>query len=151
MADDDNRATVERFAHAIGLNDLDTFEATLHPDVEVTYPQSGERFRGRDKVRAHLEHYPGRGGRGFDASFERVIGDNAGWVMSPAFTAVRVEGSGEQFTTVGRVRYPSAPEPWHVVQLVEVRDGLIRSVTAYFPEPFDAPDWRSPYREPMET
>jgi hypothetical protein len=151
VADYDNRATVERYAHSMGLNDLDTFEATLHPDVEVTYPQSGERFRGRGNVRAHLEHYPGRERRGFDASFERVIGDEAGWVMSPSFTAIQVEGAGEHFTTVGRVRYPTAPEPWHVVSLVEVHDGLIRNIAVYFAEPFEAPEWRASYREPTEA
>jgi hypothetical protein len=59
---------------------------------------------------------------------------------------VRVEGSGEQFTATGRVRYPDGTE-WHLVQLLEVRGGRISMVTSYFAEPFEAPAWRAPYRE----
>lgn len=81
-----------------------------------------------------------------DALIERVIGDDPSWIMSPAYTMVRVEGSGEQFTATGRVRYPDGTE-WHLVQLLEVRGGRISQVTSYFAEPFEAPAWRAPYRE----
>lgn len=143
-----NRATVERYTEAFFLsNDLDELESTLDPDVEVVFPQSGERFRGRKNVRSYLEGYPGRN-REFDASVDRVVGEDPRWLMSPAYTVLPVEGSGEQFTTVGRVRHQEG-EPSHVIQLVEVRDGLIRAISAYFADPFDAPEWRAEIREPM--
>jgi hypothetical protein len=147
---DANRATVQRYVEAFfAPNDLDTLESTLGADVEVTYPQSGERFRGRSNVRAHLENYPGRA-ENFTASVERVVGDEGGWALSPRFTIVRIEGSGDVFTAIGLVRYQQG-EPTHVIQLVEVHDGLIARVSAYFAAPFDAPDWRAPFREPRPS
>ena len=141
-----NRATVERYTKAFFLSDdLDALESTLDPDVEVVFPQSGERFRGRNNVRSYLEGYPGRG-QEFDASVDGVVGDDPRWLMTPAYTVLPIEGSGEQFTTVGQVRRLDG-DPAHVIQLVEVHNTLIRKVTAYFAEAFEAPDWRAPYRE----
>jgi hypothetical protein len=146
---DGNRAIVERYVEAFfAPNDLDTFESTLGPDVEVTYPQSGERFRGRRDVRAHLENYPGRAAD-FTASVERVVGEDGAWALSPRFTIVRIEGSGEVFTAIGLVRYQGG-EPTHVIQVVEVREGQVDRVFAYFAEPFAAPDWRAPFRQPAQ-
>ena len=147
MADDGSRAIVERYVQAFfSPHGLDALESTLAPEVEVIYPQSGERFRGRRNVRAHLENYPGRG-EAFTASVERVVGDDFGWALSPRFTILRIEGSGGAFTAIGLVRFMDG-EPTHVIQLVEVHDGQIDRVNAYFAEPFEAPDWRAPYREP---
>jgi hypothetical protein len=61
VADDGNRVIVERYVQAFfSPNGLDSLESTLAPAVDVSYPQSGERFRGRRNVRAHLENDPGR-------------------------------------------------------------------------------------------
>lgn len=141
-----NRATVERYTEAFFMSDdLDALESTLDPDVEVVFPQSGERFRGRRNVRSYLEQYPGRD-QEFDASVDRVVGDDPRWLMTPAYTVLPIEGSGEQFTTVGQVRHVDG-DPGHVIQLVEVHDRLIRKVTAYFAEAFEALDWRAPFRD----
>jgi ketosteroid isomerase-like protein len=143
-----NRAVVERYVQAFfAPNALDVLESTLSPDIEVIYPQSGERFRGQANVRAHLENYPGRD-QEFTSSVERVVGDDPGWALSQRLTVIRIEGSGEVFTAIGLVRHGGA-DATHVVQVVEVRDGLIGRVNAYFAAPFEAPDWRAPYREPM--
>ncbi len=143
MSDDGNRKVVDRYVAALTATDLDAFEATFHEDAEDFYPQSGERFRGPRNIRGVLENYPGRAG--MRPAFERVIGGEERWVMSPSFTALRVAGSGEQFTTVGRVRYPNGEE-WHVIHLLEVRQGRIANVTSFFAGPFEALDWRAPFR-----
>jgi hypothetical protein len=79
-----------------------------------------------------------------------VLGDEGGWALSRRFTIVRIEGSGDVFTAIGLVRYQQG-EPTHAIQLVEVDDGLIARVSAYFAAPFDAPDWRAPFREPIPS
>ena len=38
--------------------DLDALESLLHPDVVVTYPQSGEVILGRDNVIAAIRQFP---------------------------------------------------------------------------------------------
>ena len=145
MADPDNRAVVDRFVEALGSRDADAYESALADDAEIVYPQSGERFRGRRNLRALLDEFIAHDG-GFQPTLERVVGDDPSWMVSPAYTVVRVEGSGEQFTATGRVRYPNGTE-WHLVQLIKVRGGRINRVTSYFAEPFEAPAWRAPYRE----
>jgi ketosteroid isomerase-like protein len=145
MADSGNRETVERFVDALGSGDADAYESALDDDAEIVYPQSGERFRGRRNLRALLDEFISHEG-GFRPTLERVVGDDPSWMVSPAYSVVRVEGSGEQFTATGRVRYPDGTE-WHLVQLIRVRGGRISQVTSYFAEPFEAPAWRVPYRE----
>ena len=145
MAEFDNRAIVERFVEALGSGDPDAYESALDDDAALVYPQSGERFRGRRNLRALLDEALGHDG-GFRPTLERLIGDDPSWIISPAYTVVRVDGSGEQFTATGRVRYPDGTQ-WHLVQLLEVRGGRISRVTSYFAEPFEAPAWRAPYRE----
>ncbi|MGH2382577.1 MAG: nuclear transport factor 2 family protein [Candidatus Limnocylindria bacterium] len=148
MTETDNGAVVERFMHALASSDVDAYESTLAEDSIAIYPQSGERFRGRANLRALMEQF--RRDEPFRADVERVPGDEPSWVMSPGFRALRVGGSGEHFTATGRVRYANGEE-WHLVQLIDVRDGRIRQVISYFAEPFEAPDWRAPYREPLEA
>jgi ketosteroid isomerase-like protein len=145
MPDSDNRAIVERFVAALGSADSDAYEAALDEDAVIVYPQSGERFRGKRNIRALFDEFVAQEG-GVKPTLERVIGDDPSWAMSPAYTLVRVEGSGEQFTATGRVRYPDGSE-WHLVQLLVVRGGRISQVTSYFAEPFEAPAWRAPYRD----
>ena len=145
MADPGNREIVDRFVEALGSGDADAYESALDDDAEIVYPQSGERFRGRRNLRALLDEFTSHDG-GFQPTLERVVGDDPSWMVSPAYSVVRVEGSGEQFTATGRVRYPDGAE-WHLVQLLEVRGGRISQVTSYFAEPFEPPAWRAPYRE----
>jgi ketosteroid isomerase-like protein len=145
MIDSENRAIVERFARALESGEADAYESALADDAVIVYPQSGERFRGKRNLRALLDEFLAHDG-GFRPTLDRVIGDAPRWALSPGYTVVRVEGSGEQFAATGRVRYPDGTE-WFLVQLIEVRGGLISQVTSYFAEPFEAPDWRAPYRE----
>jgi hypothetical protein len=146
-----NRQAVERWARTIASTDLSDLDEVLHPDAEEIYPQSGERFVGRN-IRAMIETYRDRaladatdGQDQLGARVERIVGGDERWVLSPLFTSMRVAGSGEHLTVVGRVRYPSGEE-WHLVQIIEAHDGKIAKLTSYFAAPFDAPDWRAPFR-----
>jgi len=48
------------------------------------------------------------------------------------------------------VTYPNG-ETWHIVSLIEFRDGKISKITSYFGAPFEAPAWRAPYVEKAAT
>lgn len=51
MADNQaNRAIVEAFSDASARGDRDAIAALVHDDMVMSWPQSGERFRGRDSV-----------------------------------------------------------------------------------------------------
>ena len=98
-----------------------------HPDYVMEMPQSGERIRGRNNMRAFQEAYPN----------------------PPTITPRRVVGSGEVWVIEGRSDYGDG-QIYLVAMIVEFRDGRIWRDTRYHAEPFQAPDWRAQWVEPME-
>ena len=133
----DNRKTVEQFIEAMAANDIEAQERLLSDDIVEEYPQSGERIRGKDNRRAIIENYPGGEPRETSGS-------------GPAPKPPVIVGGGDQFTATGQVKYPNG-ETWHIVSLIELRDGKISKMTDYFGAPFEAPAWRAPYVEVEKT
>lgn len=115
----------------------------LHPDVVVEYPQSGERFRGLENVRAQFENYPGL--EPGSSELSEIIGGRT-YALTPSYTVVAIDGTGDQGTALVRVRYPDGSW-WWAVNLYEIRDGRIARSRTFFAPDFPAPDWRAPYRE----
>jgi SnoaL-like domain len=145
MPDRDPRAVINQVVDLSNHRAWDRLGEVYHPDYIEDYPQSGERIRGLAHKRAVLEQYPG--GLASDSLEEReVVGAEDRWVVTPAYTVVRITGTGDRYTVVFRVRYPDGSH-WFAVQLVEFRAGLIAHATAYFAPEFAAPDWRAPFRE----
>jgi ketosteroid isomerase-like protein len=141
MAQPSNREVVEAFVRAVEAKDLDAQCALLADDFVDEMPQSGERTRGRENWRRIVEAYPGGIGT-TDAAGKRIIGSEDRWVMTPNFSALRIEGSGDTYTYVGTVRY-SGGDIWQVIAIAEVRDGKIARTTTWYAAPFDAPEWRA--------
>jgi len=140
-----NRQIVDRFMEAGTNNQIDIQEQCLAEDVIEDYPQSGERIRGRTNRRALIENYPGRAEREWSGKAGTIVGDDQ-WVMTPAMSLVRINGSGERFTATALINYPNG-ETWHIIQLIELRGGKIAKLTTYFAEPFEAPAWRAKWVE----
>jgi ketosteroid isomerase-like protein len=139
----DHRKVLERFAAAMDRHDWDRLDESVHPDVVAEYPQSGERFRGIENFRAQFVNYPN-----FDTAtshLEEVVG-GADYALTPAYTLVAVEGSGDKGAAIVRARYPDG-STWWAINFYELRDGLIARSRTFFAPDFEAPDWRAPYRE----
>ncbi len=98
-----------------------------HDDVVIDIPQSGERIRGRDNMKAMQDAYPG----------------------PPQFTLRRIVGSGEIWIVELTGDYNG--RIYHVANILEFRDGKIARETRYYAEPFEAPAWRAQWVEPMRT
>jgi hypothetical protein len=108
--------------------------AVRHEDYVLEMPQSGERIRGRENMRAFQESYstsspsdPMRRIR-----VRRVLVREGLWV---------VEGVAD---------YGGAPA-LDVVMICELRDGKMWRDRWYFAEAFEAPEWRARWVERMET
>jgi hypothetical protein len=91
-----------------------------HEDYVMEMPQSGERIRGRDKMREFQEAYPTPP----TIRLRRVVVREALWVIE----GVNDYGGGHVFS---------------VVAIFELRDGKIWRDTRYYAEPFEAPEWRA--------
>jgi len=102
---------------------------------------SGERFRGVDSMRDQFRNYPSleRG----TTEFADVIGGEA-YALTPMYTVVTVEGSGDRGTALFRATYPDGSR-WWVINLYELEAGLISRTRVFFAPEFEAPEWRSRY------
>ena len=125
--DDDvkTRARIEGHWAASESGDSDTEHAIYAADGILDYPQSGERFRGRSKIKAQ------RGGHPAERHF-RVL---------------RIRGGGDLWVSECVITYDGAPT--YSVSIMEFTDGLVAHETQYFADPFPAAAWRAPLAEPI--
>lgn len=141
----DHSAIFQRILRALNDQNLDEWETLVTEDYTEEYPQSGEIIRGRKKVRATTENYPGGLLKdGLDVSTARMAATKSEWVKTPTFTFVRVEGTGNVGTAAFKARYPDGSE-WWVIILYELRGDKVAKSTAFFAPLFEAPEWRKPY------
>ncbi len=115
----DNRDLVERFIATLEARDWDAWVETMHPDVIYELPQSHERIRGRDRYLQFNQEFPGD------------------WHLSPKVVLADEQHGVVWFTwTVG----DSTPDD--AMAFFAFSDGLISSVTDFWPEAYDAPPGR---------
>jgi ketosteroid isomerase-like protein len=138
------RELIERYARAMSARDWSTAGSLLADDFVEDYPQSGDRIEGRRNYLAVIENYPGEISAGSAAPDPEVVGGDEHWVMTPAFTTLRVEGRGERYTVILSARYPDESE-WFIVSLVTLRGDRIARARTFFAPMFPAPEWRRPY------
>ena len=124
MTEATNRATVERLIEALNTRDLDLFHAQFHEDSVMEYPQSGERIVGAENRRAVYGAFPGL----------------------PKVAPRRILVSGDLAVVEANLDYGDGT-PWQAVFVFELRDGKIARETAYWPQPFEAAEWRAEWVE----
>jgi SnoaL-like domain len=92
-------------------------------DAVLEFPQSGERFDGVVNIREWRSRYPG----------------------SVSYDVRRVRGAADIWVAEVTAAYEGG-DVLHGVDVLEITDGKIVRETVYFGEPFEAPDWRAPWR-----
>ncbi|AMM18901.1 hypothetical protein AX769_00540 [Frondihabitans sp. PAMC 28766] len=119
------RALVEQHWLASEQGENEAEHALYADDAILDYPQSGERFRGRETIAAQ------RGGHPAERHFavRRIVGDGALWVSECVIT------------------YDDVPTT--TVSIMEFVDGCVSHETQYFGEPFPAPMSRARLAEPI--
>jgi hypothetical protein len=123
LTDPDFKAAIAAAFQAFNERRFADFATYVTEDVVESYPQSGERFEGRDRQQAFHEAFPD----------------------PPTFTVRNVLRSGDLAVAEVDEHYPDG-SLWRDVWILELRDELVASMTGYFGQPFDAPAWRRPYR-----
>ena len=119
------RDVLEQFVAATERRDYATMAALAHPAIEMWWPQSGERFIGRDNALAAMlatEEKPVVAGE------PRIIGEGSAWVLTVP------------------LRYGA--DIYHYAGVFEVEGGMIRRSTEFFAAPFPAQPARAPFAEP---
>lgn len=138
MTDARHDQLLRGFADAMNRQEWDRLGDFLHADAVVEYPQSRERFLGLAEIRAQFEEYPGL--EAGSSELQEVIGGTT-YVLTPAYTVVGVEGSGDRGIAIIRVRYPDQTM-WWVVNLYELRGEQIARMRVFFAPEFEPPEWR---------
>jgi hypothetical protein len=138
-----NEEVVARYSAASAAHDVEALGRYRHPDWMVYWPQSGERVHSNEAFAEIVANYPGGAPT---TEITRIVGSEDQWVLTASNTAMRVAGSGDFWWSEWRLTYPSG-EVYLVVDLLELRDGLVYRETVYWASPFDAPAWRAPWVE----
>ncbi len=131
VADDDPAAMRDGIEILLGLTgdglSPEAESRLRHEDYVMEMPQSGERIRGRDAMRAMQEAYP----------------------VPPSIALRRVVGSGRVWVVEGTNDY--AGDVWHVVLVLELdAAGSIVRDTRYYTQGSEPPSWRAPWVEAID-
>lgn len=140
----EHRELLTRFAEILSTQDWTRLDEVLAPEIVMEYPQSGERFRGIENLRGQFANYPG-GLEMSNTEMADVVGGST-YALTPMYTVVTVEGSGDRGTALFRTRYPDGSK-WWVVNVYELAGGRVVKSRNFFAPEFDAPEWRAPYRD----
>ena len=117
-----NRDVVERFFAASERGDMSAVAAMVDEDMVMEWPQSGERFRGR----------------------ENVLGAMGAVEVKPQFAgSPRLIGSGQIWVLMVPLRY--GEDVLQYVAVLELGEGRIRRATGYWGPPFPAQDSRASF------
>lgn len=120
-----NREVLLRFWELAEQKDWDAASLLVHPDVTMSWPQSGERFTGRDNALAAM----------------RATEEKPEMAGEP-----RIVGSGDVWVTAVPLRY--GDEVYHYVGVFELENGVIRRTTEYFGAPFPPQAARARFADP---
>ena len=136
-----NEECVQQYAAASAEHDLAALAALRHPEWMVFWPQSGELVQGSRDWSEIIANYPGGAPK---TEITRIVGAQDQWVVTAGNTVLKVAGSGDFWWCEWRVTYPNG-DVYLVVDLLELRDGLVHRETVYWAAPFEAPEWRAPW------
>jgi ketosteroid isomerase-like protein len=108
-----------RFIDSLERRQWDVWSALLDPDVVYEIPQTRERIRGRDRYLQFNQEYPGE------------------WHLVPKVIVADDHHGAVWFEwTVGDDERADA------MAFFEFADGLITTITDFWPEPYDPPTGR---------
>ncbi len=116
------------------LSKLDPEEeySVRNEDYVMEMPQSGERIRGRERMREFQRAYPSPP-HGVTIRLRRVLVREGLWIVEGVYD------------------YDDGGMVSDLVMICELRDGKMWRDRWYFAEPFEAPAWRAQWVERMES
>ena len=130
-----NAAVVKRMREVFATGDFAQIERVAFEyytdDTVDTFPQSGEVFRGLDLTKA------------MSAAYNEATGTN------PTFALREIRGRDDLWIVEGTIDYGNGSTA-ESVSIVELREGKVLRQTDYFAAPFEAPEWRRPFRQGAE-
>jgi hypothetical protein len=124
----DDREVRELLTEMVTNLDADAEYRWRHDEFVADMPQSGERIRGRDNMRRLQQAFPPD--------------------QMPTFRVRRITGGGDVWTVEAVGDYGGVI--YLVVCVFEFRDDKILRETRYYPQRFEAPEWRAQWVERID-
>jgi ketosteroid isomerase-like protein len=115
----DTRALVTGFIETLENRDWEAWSALLHPDVLYQIPQTRERIRGRERYLRFNQEFPGD------------------WHLR-----IKVVIADEENAVAWFIWELGDAQPADAMAFFTVADGLVTSVTDFWPEPYEPPPGR---------
>lgn len=119
MTEDTNRRVIERLIDCINTRRIEIMDDLFHEDAVMDWPQSREMVVGGDNRRAIYGKFP----------------------SLPTVTPRRMLAAGNLVVLEASLAY--GEKVYLTVFIFELADGRITRETAYWSDPFDAPEWRA--------
>jgi ketosteroid isomerase-like protein len=126
VTDEAARELITRLIDGINQGDTSVMDEVFHDDAVMEWPASRERVVGATNRRAVYSHMP----------------------VLPKVSNRHLFGSDDLWVAEATLTY--GDKPFAAVLIFQLRDGKIAKETAYWAEPFEAPDWRSAWVEPLD-
>jgi ketosteroid isomerase-like protein len=120
------QVVVRRLIDTLNAKDVGGMDDVFHEDAVMEWPQSGERIVGGDNRRGVYHAFP----------------------ALPTITPRRMTGDDDLVVAEATLDYGEGAV-YQCVFIFELRDGKIAKETAYWAQPFPAPEWRSQWVERM--
>ena len=115
---------LRRLLEATARGDISALTELVHPDISVEWPQSGERFTGR----------------------ENALGAQLATPVKPEMAGEPIVlGSGDVWIVRMPLRYGS--ETHYYAGIFEIEDGRLRRTTEYFAAPFPPNEARARFAD----
>jgi ketosteroid isomerase-like protein len=119
--------TIRKLIDTLNAKDVDGMDDVFHDDAVMEWPQSGERIVGADNRRGVYRAFP----------------------SLPTITPRRMTGDDDLVVAEATLDYGEGAV-FQTVFIFELRDGKIAKETAYWSQPFPAPEWRAQWVERMD-
>lgn len=123
-----NKQIIENFWATMATNDFYTVAQLLHDEFILEWVQSGERIHGRDNFAAINTYYPAAGKWTFQINHIVAEGD----------------------VVVSDVDVSDGKVHDRVITFSTIRDGKILKQIEFWPQPFEAPEWRAKWVEKID-
>jgi hypothetical protein len=119
MTEETSRGVVERLINCINDRKIEVMDELFHEDAVMDWPQSGELVVGAENRRAIYGRFP----------------------SLPTIAPRRMLASGELVLLEASLSY--GDKIYLTVFIFEFSGGRIKRETAYWSDPFEAPEWRA--------
>jgi ketosteroid isomerase-like protein len=115
-----NEEVINRLIKCINDEQIEVMDELFHEDAVMDWPQSGEKVIGAENRRAIYKSFP----------------------KLPKITPRRMVSSGDLVVAEATLDYGEGAV-YKTVFIFELVNGKIAKETAYWSEPFPAPEWRA--------